>query len=113
MRYEQPYHAGELTEQVTILEAADIPDSGGGRQPGWETVDVVRALVRPLRGRERERNQQPTANAMYLVVIRNRPDISERNTLEWRGRRLNIKHAPPRPGGEFLEMEAELGGGVK
>lgn len=104
-----PYYIGELDQLVSIQREARTADSMGGASVAWTTVANVRALVRPMSGREVERAQKVGTEAMYLVVIYRRDDVRESDTILWNGIRLNIRVARHRPRSLFLELEAERG----
>lgn len=107
------YSINEFTERVTFVRYAETPDDTGTLAPRTQTVlaSDVRALVRPMSGRERDRARQTEHRANYLVVVRNSAslDLAETDYVIWRGSEMNIrfpKGRGPRP--RFLEIEAEL-----
>lgn len=104
-----PYQIGELDQRITIQREVRGDDGMGGSDLTWETVAEVWAHVRPMSGRELERAHKVGAETMYLVVIRNRPDVDESCIILWRGKRLNIRTVKLRPRSLWLEMDAEMG----
>src|SRR5687767_1659377 len=101
-----PYHAGELDQRVTFRREVPVPDEMGGHAHTWVDVATVWALIRPLSGREREHSQKLNAEAGYLIVIRNRTDISETDMAVWNGMDFNIRFRKDRARSHFLEIEA-------
>lgn len=105
----QPYGAGELTERVTLRRYTETKNAYGTLSHTPSTVATVWALVRPLSGSERDRAQQTEERANYLVVIRYRSDLTEKDYIVWRGSEMNIRFLKDRgPRARFLEIEAEL-----
>lgn len=104
------YRTGELTERITFYREQSVSDGMGGTTAGWISLGPVWALVRPMSGGERERAQRVSAESNYLIVVRNRADLTEKDIAEWRGRRLNLRFIKYRgPRALFLEIEAEMG----
>lgn len=105
------YNLGALNQRVTIESQSTVPDGAGGATGTWSTLDTVWAMVRPLRGDERENAQRREGTGDYLVVMRNRDDVLPKYRLGWRSRKLNITFIRARgPRTEFLEIEARIGG---
>lgn len=104
------FRTGELTERVKLFHKTRTPDGVGGAVVAWEQYAELWALVRPMSGREREQAMRQEASSLYLVVIRNRADVLDADTIEWQGRNLNIRFSKGRgTRAPFLEIEAELG----
>lgn len=104
----EPFRASELTERVSITRRTEAQNAYGTLVPADSTLATVWALVRPMSGRERDRGQQTEARANYLVVIRYRSDLTEKDILTWRGTEMNIRFFRDRgPRARFLEIEAE------
>lgn len=104
------YGAGMLDQQVSLQHRTLTDDGAGGATEAWTEYAAVWALVRPMSGRERENAMRNEATSNYLVVVRYRSDILERDRITWRGTNLNVrfvKDAGPRP--LFLEIEVERG----
>jgi SPP1 family predicted phage head-tail adaptor len=104
-----PYRAGELSERVTFRREATVDDGMGGTETSWQDIATVWALVRPMSGRERERADRVDAEANYLIVVRERADLTEKDVAVWRGRQLNLRFIKYRPRELYLEIEAEIG----
>ena len=103
------YHAGELSERVTIQRKTRTRDAMGGYAETWTDVTTVWALVRPMSGNERALAAQQQASVNYKVVIRYRA-VSTQQRLLWRGSPLNIRFIADRgPRAQYLEIEAEMG----
>ena len=103
------YHARELDQRIAIEREVGVSDGQGGSTLSWQLVATVWALVRPMSGRERERAASVNAEANYLIVIRYRSDIDEKDTVVWRGRRFNLRFVKDRARSRFLELHAERG----
>lgn len=103
------YQSGELDQRISLQRETRTADEMGGAAVSWVEFDEVWARVRPMSGAERERAGGLASEAMYLVVIRNRSDLTEADTIVWRGVRLNMRHVKYRPRSPFLEIEAEEG----
>lgn len=104
------YGAGELTERVTFKREVLTADGVGGFDRTLSNICTVQALVRPMSGKEMEHSQSIQSSANYFIVIRYRSDIRENDTLEWRGRTMNIRFVKDRgPRSLWLEMNAEAG----
>ena len=102
--------AGSLDQRVTFKREVRTPDGMGGATVEWQDIATLWAMVRPMTGRERERTNRVDAEMMYVIKIRNREDLTEKDIAEWRGRTLNlraVKYAGPRE--MYLEIDAELG----
>src|SRR5690606_36810259 len=98
-----------LDQRITIQRELRGDDGMGGSDLTWEAVAGLWAHVRPMSGRARERAPKVGAEARYLVVIRNLPDVDESCIIIWRGNRLNIRTVKLRPRSLWLEMDAEMG----
>lgn len=103
------YNARELDQRVTFRREVRTPDDMGGDTLSWQDVVTVWAKVRPMSGAEREHSDRLNTNANYLIVIRHRTDITERDVAVWKGVEFNIRFAKDRPRSRFLELEAEKG----
>jgi SPP1 family predicted phage head-tail adaptor len=104
----QPFTASDLTERVTLRRYIETINEYGTIERVATSLGTVWALVRPMSGRERDRAQQTEARADYLVVLRNRDDLTEKDVVVWRGAELNIRFIKERgPRALFLEIEAE------
>lgn len=104
------YRPGELSQRVTFKRKAQTTDEYGTVSEALTDVATVWAHVRPMSGRERVQAQQVEANANYLVVVRNRDDLTEADVIVWRGQNLNIRFIKDRgPRAMYLEIEAERG----
>lgn len=102
--------AGSLDQRVTFKREVRTPDGMGGATVEWQEIATVWAMVRPMSGRERERAGRVDAERMYVIKIRNREDLTEKDIAEWRGRTLNlraVKYAGPRE--MYLFIDAEMG----
>lgn len=107
----QPYCASELQEVVTLRRYTETINSYGTVTRAATTIqDGVFAHVRPLSGRERDRGSQTEARANYLVVIRYRSDLTEKDFVVWQGVEYGIRFIMDRGSrSAFLELECERG----
>jgi SPP1 family predicted phage head-tail adaptor len=107
----QPYCIGELQETITLRRYTEAIDAYGTIARTATTIaSGVFAHVRPLSGRERDRGQQTEARANYLVVIRYRTDLTEKDFVVWQGVEYGIRFIMDRGSrSTFLELECERG----
>lgn len=107
------YRTGELDQRVTFQERVNTPDGMGGSSFEW--VDIaelssVWAHARVKSGREVTEFDRVNAEASYLFVVRNRPDIKADYRIVWDGEVFNIRHiAKPKTRALYLEIEGERG----
>lgn len=87
-------NAGDLDQRVTLQQAVETRDSGGGVEVTWQnltTNPTVWAQVRPLSGREAYRARQVIATATHSVRIRNRSDVTPKMRVVHGSKVLNIE----------------------
>ena len=103
--------AGDLDQRVTLLRTERVGDGGGGYEESLVPIGRVWARVIPLTGGELIAAQQVESRRSYQIVVRWRPDLSAAQSVEWRGKRMNIlavQDAGPREGIVTLAAETEL-----
>lgn len=107
----QPYEVGELRERVTLRRYTETQNEYGTLERVATTIAAnLPAHVRPMRGNESDRGQQTEATAGYLVVIRYRTGLLERDVVVWRGVEYGVRFIMDRgPRVQFLELEVERG----
>jgi SPP1 family predicted phage head-tail adaptor len=104
------YSIGELDQRVELVSVSTEKNEYGTLGETETSLGTVWAHVRPMSGRERDHAQQTDARADYLVVIRTRGDLSEKDRIVWRGETLNVRFVKHRSNREqFMEIEAEMG----
>lgn len=104
------YHTGMLDQRVSLQRRTIADDGAGGGASTWTEYDEAWAHVRPMSGREREHAMRADSTANYLVVVRMRNDVLERDRIVWRERTLNVRFVRSKgPRDSFLELEAEMG----
>lgn len=104
------YHTGMLDQRVSLQRSTLVDDGAGGAAVSVVEYAEVWAYVHPMSGREREHAMRADSTANYLVVVRTRDDVLERDRIVWRGRTLNVRFARNKgPREEYLEIEAEMG----
>jgi SPP1 family predicted phage head-tail adaptor len=103
------YRAGELDQRVILMRLSHTPDGMGGNTVTWAEIDTVWAKVRPMTGTEREHSDRLNDVSNYLVVIRQRSDLTEADKVQWRGFDYNIRFIKTSPRSRFLELECEKG----
>lgn len=101
------YKAEELDQRVTLRRYEEVQNEYGTLVRTPQNLGDVWAHVRPMSGRERDHAQQTDARANYLVVIRPRQGLTERDYVVWNGVELNIRFIKYRARSMFLEMECE------
>lgn len=104
---------GQLDQRVTLQEATETSDGGGGSIQAWanfSTDATVWAEVYPMSGNENENGGSINASGMWRFVIRNRSDVTERDRILWDSEPYNIRRVARRGGREmYLTIEAERG----
>lgn len=106
----QPFEVGELRERVTLRRYTEAINAYGTIDRTASALAEVWAHVRPQSGSEQDRGQQTEARAMYLVVIRYRSGLTEKDCVVWRGVEYDIRAILDRgPRSQFLELVCERG----
>jgi len=104
------YRVGELDQRIKILRQQLTPDGMGGNSLAWSEVSEVWAHVRPKGGREVTEFDRVNGQASYLIVVRNRLDIKDSDTIEWGGVRFNISvRKQPSKRALYMEIDADRG----
>lgn len=103
------FKAGELDQRVTFRRKVKTPDGMGGSSFSWQDIDTVWAKVRPMTGREREHSDRVNASSNYILVIRSRTDLTEKDTVVWSGTEFNMRFIKQEPRSRFMLIEAERG----
>lgn len=102
--------AGELTDLVTLRREETSSDGAGGRNSAWVDLAKVYGHMRPMTGTERQASDRTEAIAGYLLTIRARTDVTEKNKAVWRGREFNIRFVRDRkPRDLYLQLECDRG----
>ncbi len=102
--------AGKLDQRISIKQALNSADGIGGVAESWSELDEVWANVRPISGREEDRQGAVRENRMYMVTIRNRSDILNDMVIDWNGDRYNIRNIKQPTGRKlYLEIVIEYG----
>lgn len=109
------FDPGELDQVVVLESESRVSDGAGGVVKTWASATSpetrIKALVRPMSGRERYNSQQTEANSNYLVVMRPRA-ITEKDRLVWKSvspeQVLNIRFIKRKPRARYLELECEI-----
>lgn len=85
--------AGQLRERVTLLAPGPaVAENGGyGFQAGPETPVDLWARVRPLRGGERLNLGLLANDAAFEITLRNRPGVSAKCRVKWKGVTYNVQ----------------------
>ena len=99
---------GKLDQRISLQHRTLVDDRQGGAKERWNEYAEVWANVRPMTGRERENAMRNEATSNYVVTIRYRSDVLERDNITWRGSTLNVRFvrdAGPIP--QYLEIEVE------
>lgn len=107
------YRTGELDQRITFQKRVNTPDGMGGSSFEWQDIaelSSVWAHARVRGGKETTQFDRVNAEANYLFVIRNRPDILSDYRIVWDGELFNIRHiAKPKTRDLYLEIEGERG----
>jgi SPP1 family predicted phage head-tail adaptor len=109
------YAIGELDQRISLVSKAETLDGIGGVTTAETIYATVWAHVRAMpRGQgEARQSDRVEASGLYVVAIRNRSDVTEKDLVRWRSRDLNIRFIRIRgPRDLYLEMECELGAAV-
>ncbi len=83
--------AGRLRHRVTLQNAADTADGGGGFTTTWSDVATVWAAIEPLKSRERLFAQQLETPVTHRVTIRYRAGVTAKMRLKFGARVFNIR----------------------
>lgn len=112
--HRSPVALGELTELVALGRKTLTGDGiGGATSVDNLYAPEVWAHVRPIRGEESQAGQRTEAQAMYLVVVRNRDDVKVGDFVRWNGVDLNVRFPRLRgPREHMLELECEIGAAI-
>ncbi len=82
--------AGELRTRITFKGTTRTVDARWGAATTAITQTTVWARVRELKAAERFERGQVQTDVSYEILIRYRADITDRHTIEWQGRTLQI-----------------------
>ena len=107
----QPYEVGELRERVTLRRYTEtFDDYGAVVRAASSIAENIYAHVRPASGNESNRGDQTEARARYLVVIRYRTGLTEKDFVVWQGVEYGIRAIMDRGArSHFIELEVERG----
>ena len=106
------HEIGNLDQRITIKRETMSQTGMGGQELTLTNLATVWAKVRPRSGTERNRFERLDAEASYIFVIRNRPDLElrESDRIEWRGTEYNIRFiSDPGPRPIYIEISADKG----
>ena len=84
--------AGKLRRSITIQRKVSVPDGAGGWETDWETRANVRAMLKPLSGRERMEYERLQATVSYRCVIRFRDDLLASDRVLYNGKAYAIRY---------------------
>lgn len=101
---------GEMDQRITLRRYTETSNEYGTLVESVVDYATVWARVRPMSGNERDRGQQTEARANYVVIVRNRRDVLEKDFVVWNGNEMNIRFIKDYGGRPiFLELECEYG----
>ena len=98
------YRPGELDQRLEFFTRTESDDGYGGRSVSFVSKGSSWCKVKPLSGKEIEKDDQVQDTFEVKFVIRNRQDLSETDLIRWSGNDYNIKSMPPR-GDRVLYLE--------
>ena len=85
----------DLREQITIEQAIETDDDGGGQTVAWQTfVADLWARVLPASGREINLADRIQPRTAYAITVRYRTDIDPGMRVNWGGRIMAITQPP-------------------
>ena len=82
----------QLRQTITIQRKDSVPDGAGGWTTDWVDRATVRAMVKPLSGRERMEYERIQATVRYRCVIRFRDDLLASDRVVYKGRAYMIRY---------------------
>jgi hypothetical protein len=103
------YQADQLREPFTLVRITQVSDSQGGYTDSEATTGPHFAYVRPLRGAERQVNDQLSGIVEALFVVYAGVGVKFRDVLVYNGVRYNVRSVKPAGMSNFQEVEAESG----
>lgn len=83
-------NAGTLKDRVTIQRYTADVDPAWGATPGWTDITEVWADVTPTGGTEKSDNAGIQTSNTHRVSLRYRSDLTSKDRLVYRGRKLEI-----------------------
>lgn len=105
--------ASRLDRRITLQQAVETPDGGGGFTTAWNSVATVWAEVKPAgntRALERSGDGKLEETHSFIVTIRYRAGMTAGMRISYGGRLLNIRGViNPDEGRGSLELLAEEG----
>lgn len=84
--------AGKLRRSITIQRKDSVPDGAGGWETDWVDRATVRAMLKPLSGRERMEYERLQATVSYRCVIRYREDLLASDRVLYNGKAYAIRY---------------------
>lgn len=81
---------GDLRHRITLQQAVDTPDAGGGSARSWQDIATLWAEIEPLSGNEKIHAMAVTATQKYRLRLRYRGDITPAQRFVRDGQILNI-----------------------
>lgn len=76
--------AGRMNQRIAVQRSKLKPGAISGNQVIWETIAVVWAEVKGIRGREYFSSQQVQSETTLRVWVRYIPDITSKDRLKFR-----------------------------
>lgn len=108
------YSADQLQLPVQIIRRALSDDGAGGQAETESTLPSPStyhmAAIRPLRGLEREVNNQIVSDGGVLFVMWAAVEVLTTDVILYAGTRYNVTRAAPPGLSQFREVEASSGG---
>lgn len=99
-----------LDQPIKIQRKTQAQQANGSLQTVFTTLVDGFAMVRPMRGSERNSGDQTQAVAGYVFHIHYRSDLLADDVIVWNGNTFNIRFiADMGMGSVYLRIEAERG----
>ena len=84
--------AGKLRHTIELERLKSVPDGAGGGSQKWVSQGTLRAMMKPVSGRERMEFERLESVVTFRCVIRYRDDIRASDRIRYNGRVYNIRH---------------------
>ena len=84
--------AGKLRHTIELERLKSVPDGAGGWSQKWVSQGTLRAMMKPVSGRERMEYERLESVVTFRCVIRFRSDIRASDRIRYNGRVYNIRY---------------------
>jgi len=85
--------AGTMRERITLTHPTNTEDARWGPTPGESQYATAWAEVKPITATERMQDEGIQADTTHVLRMRYRSDVTSKDVVTWRGRKLQIESA--------------------